>query len=63
MVYSLAPHSKTSYAWDFPSAKDKRIQLSIGNSRRTVDIMEIGALVPFKFSVSLDLFDLHTGLR
>jgi vacuolar protein sorting-associated protein 13A/C len=39
------------YAWDYPAAKDKKIQLIINSSRRVVDIMEIGDLVPFKFPV------------
>jgi vacuolar protein sorting-associated protein 13A/C len=41
-----------SYAWDYPAARDKKILLSIGGARRTVDIMEIGNLIPFKFNVS-----------
>ncbi|KAJ7071032.1 vacuolar protein sorting-associated protein 13 [Mycena amicta] len=46
----------------FPAATDKKIQLSINGFRRTVDVMEIGDLVPFKFNdgqrnrvVSLDV--------
>jgi len=41
------------YAWDSPAAKDKKLLLSIKNSSRVVDIMEIGNLVPFKFMASL----------
>jgi vacuolar protein sorting-associated protein 13A/C len=41
------------YAWDFPAARDKKILLTINGSRRVVDIMEIGDLVPFKFNVRL----------
>lgn len=43
------------YAWDYPAARDKKIVLIIGSSRRVVDIMEIGDLIPFKFSVNLIL--------
>lgn len=50
-VYHLQPHTSTSYAWDNPSARDKKILLNIGSARRLVDIMEIGDLVPFKFTV------------
>jgi len=39
------------YAWDFPAARDKKLLLTISNTRRIVDILEIGDLVPFKFSV------------
>ncbi|KAF5314046.1 hypothetical protein D9611_006808 [Ephemerocybe angulata] len=62
VTYSLPPRSKTKYAWDFPAAKGKRILLSVNDTRRVVDIMEIGALMPFKFTqnhrtkaVSLDV--------
>jgi vacuolar protein sorting-associated protein 13A/C len=44
-----------SYAWDYPAARDKKILLIIGSSRRVVDIMEIGDLMPFKFTVHLFL--------
>ncbi|KAJ2927125.1 hypothetical protein H1R20_g9964, partial [Candolleomyces eurysporus] len=61
-TYTLPERSKYEYAWDFPAAKEKRILLSINNIRRVVDIMEIGDLVPFKFTqnhrskaVSLDV--------
>ncbi|KAF9270221.1 DUF1162-domain-containing protein [Marasmius fiardii PR-910] len=61
-TYNVAPHSTLSYAWDYPSAKEKKIVLTVNGFRRTVDIMEIGSLVPFKFNdgqrnkaVSLDV--------
>ncbi|KAI0639418.1 vacuolar protein sorting-associated protein 13 [Trametes polyzona] len=61
-TYTVASRSSLDYAWDYPSARDKRIVLSINNSRREIDIMEIGDLVPFKFAgergtqtVSLDV--------
>ena len=50
-LYHVQPHTSTSYAWDNPSARDKKILLNIGSARRLVDIMEIGDLVPFKFMV------------
>jgi vacuolar protein sorting-associated protein 13A/C len=50
-TYSLAPKSTLDYAWDQPSARDKKILLTINGSRRSIDIMEIGDLVPFKFAV------------
>lgn len=62
VTYSLHPQSTMTYAWDFPAAKEKRIILSVNGSRRVVDIMEIGDLIPFKFNnnqrtkaVSLDV--------
>jgi Vacuolar protein sorting-associated protein len=45
------------YAWDFPAARDKKILLTINGSRRVIDVMEIGDLVPFKFQV------LHITMR
>lgn len=60
--YTVVAHSSVDYAWDFPAAEEKRICLSTPTSRRSVDIMEIGDLVPFKFmddrrsrAVSLDV--------
>lgn len=40
------------YAWDYPAGRDRRIILSVNHSKRAIDIMEIGDLVPFRFSVS-----------
>lgn len=51
--YTIKPHTTMPYAWDFPATRDKKILLTINNSRRVVDIMEIGDLVPFKFNVGL----------
>lgn len=47
--YKVAPHSRVPYAWDQPAAKEKRLMLTIHDTRRIIDIMEIGVLVPFKF--------------
>ncbi|OSD03423.1 vacuolar protein sorting-associated protein 13 [Trametes coccinea BRFM310] len=61
-TYTIASKSSLDYAWDYPAARDKRIVLSINGSRREIDIMEIGDLVPFRFAgeggpraVSLDV--------
>ncbi|KAH9849745.1 vacuolar protein sorting-associated protein 13 [Lenzites betulinus] len=61
-MYTVASNSSIDYAWDYPAARDKRIVLAISGSRREIDIMEIGDLVPFKFAgergtqtVSLDV--------
>ncbi|KAI6047634.1 vacuolar protein sorting-associated protein 13 [Pisolithus marmoratus] len=60
--YKVSPHSRTPYAWDHPAAKEKRLMLMIHDTRRVIDILEIGVLVPFKFrdrhrtrAVSLDV--------
>jgi vacuolar protein sorting-associated protein 13A/C len=53
-TYSLPVHSDVDYAWDYPAAKGKKIQLVINDASRAVDIMEIGNLVPFRFNVSDD---------
>ena len=61
-VYTVASKSSVDYAWDFPAASEKRLVLSINGSRRAVDIMEIGDLMPFRFSVCIsehrNIFDL-----
>ncbi|KAJ3917835.1 vacuolar protein sorting-associated protein 13 [Lentinula edodes] len=61
-TYTVKPHTNFSYAWDQPAARDKKICLSINGSRRTVDPLEIGDLIPFRFTegqktkaVSLDV--------
>ncbi|KAJ3800717.1 vacuolar protein sorting-associated protein 13 [Lentinula aff. detonsa] len=61
-VYTIRPHTIFSYAWDQPAARDKKVCLSTNGSRRTLDPLEIGDLVPFKFNegqrakaVSLDV--------
>ncbi|KAK0465028.1 vacuolar protein sorting-associated protein 13 [Desarmillaria tabescens] len=61
-VYTIAPHTSLPYAWDYPASRDKNITLAINGSRRVIDIMEIGNLVPFKYNdgqrnriVSLDV--------
>ncbi|CDO71578.1 hypothetical protein BN946_scf184911.g48 [Trametes cinnabarina] len=61
-TYTVASKSSLDYAWDYPAARDKRIVLWINGSRREIDIMEIGDLVPFRFAgeggprvVSLDV--------
>lgn len=49
--YILKSRTHTPYAWDFPAAREKRLLLTINDTHRIVDIMEIGDLVPFKFPV------------
>lgn len=48
-TYRLPEHTSCPYAWDSPAAKEKKLLLTINGSRRAVDILEIGDLVPFKF--------------
>ncbi|KAG8981485.1 hypothetical protein FRB94_008774 [Tulasnella sp. JGI-2019a] len=50
--YTLQPHSSAPYAWDAPAARNKKLELKLEQSRREVDIMEIGDLIPFKFRTS-----------
>lgn len=53
-TYRLPEHTSIPYAWDFPAAREKKLLLTINGSRRAVDILEIGDLVPFKFQVCRD---------
>lgn len=48
--YVLKPRSKMKYAWDYPADADKYIRLQINGSERVINILEIGALLPFKFA-------------
>ncbi|KAH9944371.1 vacuolar protein sorting-associated protein 13 [Epithele typhae] len=61
-TYTVQAKSGANYVWDQPAARDKRIVLAYKGSRRELDIMEIGDLIPFRFAgdegsriVSLDL--------
>ena len=56
LVNKLKPHTKQNYAWDFPSANDKKIYLYSGDRARRVDIMEIGVLPPLKVELLLQLY-------
>jgi vacuolar protein sorting-associated protein 13A/C len=51
-TYRVPEHTSVPYAWDFPAARGKELLLTVNGSRRPVDILEIGDLVPFKFQVS-----------
>ncbi|KAF8311204.1 hypothetical protein DL93DRAFT_2229838 [Clavulina sp. PMI_390] len=42
-------HSAVLYAWDYPSATNKKLRLISGAETRDIDILEIGDLIPFKF--------------
>ena len=49
--YVVSKHSSMDYAWDYPAAREKKLVLAVNNTRRIVDVMEIGDLIPFKFAV------------
>lgn len=49
--YTVSNKSHMDYAWDYPAARGKKIMLAVNDARRAIDIMEIGDLMPFKFSV------------
>jgi vacuolar protein sorting-associated protein 13A/C len=55
-TYRLPERTAIPYAWDFPAAREKKLLLAINGSRRAVDILEIGDLVPFKFQVGRDTY-------
>ncbi|CCL98963.1 uncharacterized protein FIBRA_00971 [Fibroporia radiculosa] len=50
-TYSIPSKSNADYVWDYPAAREKKLTLAINGSRRAIDIMEIGDLIPYKFSV------------
>ncbi|GAA5849449.1 hypothetical protein JCM5353_001982 [Sporobolomyces roseus] len=47
--YKLASHQELPYAWDFP-ADNRSLRILVGTGDRIVNPLEIGALVPFRFS-------------
>ncbi|KAI9512588.1 hypothetical protein F5148DRAFT_973480 [Russula earlei] len=51
-TYQLSQYTSCPYAWDFPAARVKELLLTVNGSSRSVDFLEIGDLVPFKFKVS-----------
>ncbi|KAK4052926.1 Vacuolar protein sorting-associated protein 13 [Microbotryomycetes sp. JL221] len=47
--YKLAPQSKLSYAWDLPAENNKQLLIELGGKERVINVLEIGAQVPFRF--------------
>jgi vacuolar protein sorting-associated protein 13A/C len=50
--YKLTAHTMIKYAWDNPTAKDRRLMLYVNGHSRKINISEVGILQPFKFLVS-----------
>ncbi|KWU46731.1 hypothetical protein RHOSPDRAFT_14825 [Rhodotorula sp. JG-1b] len=50
--YQLQAGAKQAYAWDFPAEDGRQLMVAAGGRERLVNPLEIGALVPFKFSVN-----------
>lgn len=51
------------YAWDSPSASNKKLRLYSKEDSREIDILEIGNLVPFKFRTSKGMFTVSLDVR
>lgn len=47
--YELKPRSKMKFAWDYPSQKNKLIKLVANGRERSVNPLEIGSQLPFRF--------------
>jgi vacuolar protein sorting-associated protein 13A/C len=54
--YELKAATVIKYAWDNPTAKDRRLMLHINGHSRKLNISEVGNLQPFKFLVGRRLF-------
>ncbi|BGP36549.1 Vacuolar protein sorting-associated protein 13 [Rhodotorula kratochvilovae] len=48
--YRLDPNTKQPYAWDFPADEQRQLRIAVGGRERLINLLEIGALVPFRFS-------------
>ncbi|TIC36939.1 hypothetical protein E3Q08_04156 [Wallemia mellicola] len=49
--YRVDPRSSMDYAWDAPAETDKKLRLKAqGGKERSIDLMEIGALPPYRFA-------------
>ncbi|GAA5969299.1 hypothetical protein JCM11641_007543 [Rhodosporidiobolus odoratus] len=47
--YQLRPDSKLPYAWDSPADDNRQFRIFAGGRERSINPLEIGALVPFRF--------------
>ena len=48
-TFTLHPGETMNYSWDIPVAKEKRLQLLVGNRHRSINFQAIGAQVPFRY--------------
>ncbi|CAO0798122.1 unnamed protein product [Mucor circinelloides] len=48
-TFTLPPDSTFRYSWDIPVAKEKRLELLVGNRHRSINFQAIGAQVPFRY--------------
>ncbi|OAD04505.1 hypothetical protein MUCCIDRAFT_141025 [Mucor lusitanicus CBS 277.49] len=48
-TFTLQPDSTFKYSWDIPVAKEKRLELLVGNRHRSINFQAIGAQVPFRY--------------
>lgn len=52
--FTLPPGESLKYSWDIPIAKEKRLELRVGNRRRSVNFQAIGTQVPFRYMKQRD---------
>lgn len=48
-LFTLHPGDRLQYSWDIPVAKEKRLELLVGNRHRSINFQAIGAQVPFRY--------------
>ncbi|RCH95152.1 hypothetical protein CU098_002571, partial [Rhizopus stolonifer] len=53
-LFTLSPGEKHKYSWDIPIAKEKRLELLVGNRHRSINFQAIGAQVPFRYMKQRD---------
>lgn len=46
--YRLPAHESVPYSWDLPAYKDKKIMLGINGRERSINLQEIGSMLPFR---------------
>ncbi|RCI05461.1 hypothetical protein CU098_001873, partial [Rhizopus stolonifer] len=46
--YRLPAHQHVPYSWDLPAYKDKKIILTINGRERSINLQEIGTMLPFR---------------
>ncbi|KAG1054811.1 hypothetical protein G6F43_003196 [Rhizopus delemar] len=48
--FMISSGEKIKYSWDIPVAKEKKLELCVGDRRRTINFEAVGSQVPFRYA-------------
>ncbi|RCH94872.1 hypothetical protein CU097_000818, partial [Rhizopus azygosporus] len=48
-TFHLSPGEQLEYSWDIPIAREKRIELRVGDRRRHINFEAVGSQIPFRY--------------